>query len=251
MKTKLLPCSSDRSARPGGFTLIELLVVIAIISILASLLLPTLSRAKEKARSTKCVANLKQVGLATFLYTDDYQSYPYGVLTGFSQWDLSINRYAGGPPDSPLPEFRSGVFACPSARIRNQARQLNYSANPNIYKDGNFSTTVRVDTIPRPSEIILAADSIQYQTNGDSHAILWGVFNREGRSVTFNDGKPETAKTPLQASVDADRAYDVNQVEAANFRYRHDSKLIALFADGRVAAQSKQQMVEERVYTNY
>src|SRR5690242_708481 len=62
-----------------GFTLIELLVVIAIISILASMLFPSFSRARESARRIDCINNLKQIGVATLMYTQDWdERYPIG-----------------------------------------------------------------------------------------------------------------------------------------------------------------------------
>ncbi len=97
-----------------GFTLIELLVVIAIIAILAAILFPVFARAREKARQTSCLSNIKQVALSSLMYINDYDETLFGHVQGYRfptaqtgplNWAQQIYPYVKNDQ----------VFVCPSS----------------------------------------------------------------------------------------------------------------------------------------
>jgi prepilin-type N-terminal cleavage/methylation domain-containing protein/prepilin-type processing-associated H-X9-DG protein len=158
-----------------GFTLIELLVVIAIIAILAAILFPVFAKAREKARQSSCLSNVKQQALAALQYTQDYdekfmQSCYTGAGTPRLMWAHVIEPYCKNTQIFTCPSFNGAVLStCGSAWPGRPAPSYwsgGYAYNTWNTAQGLGTTEygpgygggLKIGAMTRPSEIVLTCD---------------------------------------------------------------------------------------------
>jgi prepilin-type N-terminal cleavage/methylation domain-containing protein len=212
---------------PKGFTLIELLMVIAIIAILASLLLPTLAKAKAAGKKATCINNLHQMGAALMMYAQDNQDFI--PRANAPHWFELLALNLGGHSTADYATI--GTFRCPAYPIEGAANLITYDVNGWWFNSAQDTTGSQWDEGAHPSKISVAVHPAETIFLADDEYNPNRAFTTIGSA--FRDYYDIWQQSHLPSGTDTTDAVNGRRVS----KKRHNIGPGLLFLDGHSAVR--------------